>query len=65
MPRLLGNRSNTKANITIFIILIGIFGVLYEYFGVVDIVPGFGRKTRFFQLKSQINNEQVNRQPNQ
>lgn len=65
MPRLLGHRSNTRANITILIILLGIVGVLYEYFGVVDIVPGFGRKTRFFQLKSQPTNEQVNRQPNQ
>jgi hypothetical protein len=65
MPRLIGHRSNTGANITILIILIAIFGVIYEYFGVVDIVPGFGRKGQYFQLKSQPTNEQITGQPNQ
>jgi hypothetical protein len=64
MPRLVGHRSNTGANITIFIILIAMFGVLLEYFGMVDIVPGFGRKVRYFQLKSQPTNEQVTGQLN-
>lgn len=65
MPRLVGHRSHTGANITILIIFIAIFGVLYEYFGVMNIVPGFGREQRYFQLKSQPTNEQVIGQPNQ
>jgi hypothetical protein len=65
MPRLLGNRSHTRANITILIIIIAMFGVIYEYFGVINIVSGFGREGRFFQLKSQPTNEQVTGQPNQ
>ncbi|MBE8997045.1 hypothetical protein IQ274_02115 [Nostoc sp. LEGE 12447] len=64
MPRLVGQRSNTGANITIFIILIAIFGVLLEYFGMIDIVPGFGREGRYFQIKGQATNEQVIEQPN-
>ena len=65
MPRLVGHRSHTGANITILIIIIAMFGVIYEYFGVMNIVPGFGREGRFFQLKSQPTNEQVTGQPNQ
>ncbi|NEU82345.1 hypothetical protein [Nostoc sp. UIC 10630] len=64
MPRLVGQRSNTGANITILIILIAIFGVLLEYFGMIDIVPGFGREGRYFQIKGQATNEQVIEQPN-
>ncbi|QHG17429.1 hypothetical protein [Nostoc sp. ATCC 53789] len=64
MPRLVGQRSNTGANITVFIILIAIFGVLLEYFGMIDIVPGFGREGRYFQIKGQATNEQVIKQPN-
>ncbi|MEH2141218.1 hypothetical protein [Nostoc sp.] len=59
MPRLVGQRSNTGANITVLIILIAIFGVFMEYFGVIDIVSGFGREGRYFQLKIQPTNEQV------
>ncbi|MCC5607718.1 hypothetical protein LC612_13200 [Nostoc sp. CHAB 5834] len=65
MPRLVGQRSNTGANITVLIILVAIFGVFLEYFGVIDIVPGFGREGRYFQLKIQPTNEQVTGQPNQ
>ncbi|MBD2596437.1 hypothetical protein H6G74_19180 [Nostoc spongiaeforme FACHB-130] len=65
MPRLIGHRSHTGVNITILIIMLAIFGVLYEYFGVINIVPGFGREKRFFQLKNQPTNEQVTGQPNQ
>ncbi|MEH2318142.1 hypothetical protein [Nostoc sp.] len=65
MPRLVGQRSNTGANITVLITLVAIFGVLLEYFGVIDIVPGFGREGRYFQLKIQSTNEQVTGQPNQ
>ncbi len=65
MPRLVGKRSNTGANITVLIILLAIFGVLLEYFGWIDVVPGFGREGRYFQLKSQPTNEQVTGQPNQ
>ncbi|MDZ7965469.1 MAG: hypothetical protein RM368_10890 [Nostoc sp. DedSLP03] len=65
MPRLVGQRSNTGANITSLIILLAIFGVLSEYFGVIDIVPGFGREGRYFQLKFRATNEQIIQQPNQ
>ncbi|MBD2452340.1 hypothetical protein H6G76_35615 [Nostoc sp. FACHB-152] len=65
MPRLVGHRSHTGANITILMIIIAMFGVIYEYFGVMNIVPGFGREGRFFQLKSQPTNEQVIGKPNQ
>lgn len=64
MPRLVGNRSSTGANITILIIIIAIFGVLLEYLGVVDIIPGFGRERLYFQRKNQLNNEQVTEQLN-
>jgi hypothetical protein len=64
MPRLVGQRSNTGANITVLIILIAIFGVLLEYFGMIDIVPGFGREGRYFQIKGQATNEQVIEQLN-
>ncbi|MDM9584180.1 MULTISPECIES: hypothetical protein [unclassified Nostoc] len=65
MPRLVGQRSNTGANITSLIILLAIFGVLSEYFGVIDIVPGFGREGQYFQLKFRTTNEQIIQQPNQ
>ncbi|MEH2150602.1 hypothetical protein [Nostoc sp.] len=65
MPRLVGQRSNTGANLTSLIILLAIFGVLSEYFGVIDIVPGFGRERGYFQLKFQTTNEQMIQQPNQ
>ncbi len=65
MPRLIGKRSNNGANITVLIILVAIFGVLLEYFGMIDIVPGFGREGRYFQLKGQATNEQVIEQENQ
>ncbi|MCW5317029.1 hypothetical protein GTQ43_25375 [Nostoc sp. KVJ3] len=65
MPRLVGQRSNTGSNITVLITLVAIFGVLFEYFGVIDIVPGFGREGRYFQLKIQPTSEQVTGQPNQ
>ncbi|WP_392530829.1 hypothetical protein [Nostoc sp. C117] len=65
MPRLVGQRSNTGANITVLIMLIAIFGVFLEYFGLIDIIPGFGREGRFFQLKVHPINEQVIQQPNQ
>ncbi|MEH2177459.1 hypothetical protein [Nostoc sp.] len=65
MPRLVGQRSNTGANITSLIILLAIFGALSEYFGVIDIVPGFGREGRYFQLKFQATNEQMIPKPNQ
>ncbi|MEH2193934.1 MAG: hypothetical protein V7K98_15045 [Nostoc sp.] len=64
MPRLVGQRSNAGANITVLITLVAIFGIFLEYFGVIDIVPGFGREGRYFQLKIQPTNEQVNEQPN-
>lgn len=65
MPRLVGQRSNTGANITSLIILVAIVGVLVEYLGVIDIVPDFGREGRYFQLQDQPTNEQGTGQINQ
>jgi hypothetical protein len=65
MPRLVGHRSHTGANITVLILLLAIFGVCLEYFGVIDIVPRFGQEGQYFQLKIQPSNEQVIEQPNQ
>ncbi|AKG20161.1 hypothetical protein [Calothrix sp. 336/3] len=64
MPRLIGQRSHTGANIIILITIIAMLGAIYEYFGVINIVPGFGREERFFPQKSQSNNEQVTGQTN-
>lgn len=63
MPRLIGKCSNTGTNITVLIVLVAIFGVLLEYFGMIDIVPHFGREGRYFQLKGQATNEQLIEQP--
>ncbi len=65
MPRLVGQRSNTGANITSLIIIGAIVGVLFEYLGVIDIVPGFGREGGYFQLQGQPTNEQSSEQINQ
>ncbi|BAY42815.1 hypothetical protein SAMD00079811_03930 [Scytonema sp. HK-05] len=65
MPRLVGQRSNTGANITSLIIIAAIVGVLLEYLGAIDIVPGFGREGRYFQLQGQPTNEQGSGQINQ
>ncbi|BAZ20416.1 hypothetical protein NIES4073_12920 [Kalymmatonema gypsitolerans NIES-4073] len=65
MPRLVGQRSNTGANITSLIIIAAIVGVLLEYLGAIDIVPGFGREGRYFQLQGQPTNEQSTEQINQ
>lgn len=53
MPRLVGQRSHTGSNITVLILLVAIVGILLEYFGALDIVPGFGREGRYFQLPGQ------------
>jgi hypothetical protein len=58
MPRLLGQRSHSGANITVLIILVAIAGILLEYSGAIDIVPSFGREGRYFQLPGQAIDEQ-------
>lgn len=65
MPRLVGKRSNNKANIIVLIMLVAIVGVMLEYLGVINIVPGFGREGRNFQLQGQLNKEQIVEQSNQ
>jgi hypothetical protein len=44
MPRLVGQRFNNRANISVLIILAPIVGICLEYLGAIDIVPGFGRQ---------------------
>lgn len=58
MPRLVGQRSQTGANITVLIFLVALVGILLEYFGAIDILPGFGREGRYFQLPGQPTNKQ-------
>jgi len=65
MPRLIGKRSDNGANITVLIILAAIVGILLEYIGAIDIVPGFGREGYNFQLQGQSTNEQGNRPTHQ
>ena len=65
MPRLVGQRSNNGANITVLIILAAIVGILLEYIGAIDIVPGFGREGYYFQLQGQPTNEQNTGQTHQ
>ena len=65
MPRLIGKRSDNGANITVLIILAAIVGILLEYLGAIDIVPGFGREGYNFQLQGQPTNEQNTGQTHQ
>lgn len=59
MPRFIGQRSNTGSSFTLLIIFVAIAGVLLEYVGVIDIVPGFGREGRGFRLQNQSTSEQI------
>lgn len=65
MPRLIGQRSSNRANISVLIILAAIVGILLEYLGAIDVVPGFGRQGSYFQLQGQPTNEQGIRQTHQ
>lgn len=58
MPRLIGKRSDNGANIAVLIILAAIVGILLEYLGALDIVPGFGREAYYCQLQGQPTDEQ-------
>lgn len=58
MPRLVGQRSHNRANITVLILFVAIAAILLEYFGAIDIVPVFGREGRYFQLPGQPTDEQ-------
>lgn len=64
MPRLIGQRSNAGANITGLILFVAIVGVLLEYLGAIDIVPGFGRERGYVQLQGQPTTEQDASQTN-
>jgi hypothetical protein len=43
MPRLEGERSNAGAWIVMLILLLVIAFVLLEFFGVINLIPNFGR----------------------
>jgi hypothetical protein len=45
MPRLIGKRSNSTPAIALMAILAAAAAVSLEYFGYVNVVPGFGRTT--------------------
>ncbi|PSB22877.1 hypothetical protein C7B76_02265 [filamentous cyanobacterium CCP2] len=63
MPRLVGQQSHTETNVAILIIFIAIAGVLLEYFGAIDFVPGFGQEGAYL-LQRQPTNESVTEQDN-
>jgi hypothetical protein len=42
MPRLQGKSSSAPAVLTVILVLVAAFFVL-EYFGVIDVIPNFGR----------------------
>jgi hypothetical protein len=62
MPRLVGQQSHTETNVAILIIFVAIAGILLEYFGAIDFVPGFGQEGASLQLQGQPANESVNEQ---
>jgi hypothetical protein len=64
MPRLIGKRSNTGSSFTLLILFVAIAGVLLEYFGAINIIPGFGREGRGFEFRNQSVNEQMTGQTN-
>ncbi|MBD1856595.1 MULTISPECIES: hypothetical protein [Leptolyngbya] len=45
MPRLIGKRSNPTPALTLIAILAAAAAVSLEYFGYINVVPGFGRTT--------------------
>jgi hypothetical protein len=45
MPRLIGKRSNPTPAIALIAILAAAVAVSLEYFGYINLVPGFGRTT--------------------
>ena len=45
MPRLVGKKSNSALYTGLAILTAGIGAVALEYFGVIDLVPNFGKET--------------------
>lgn len=43
MPRLVGKRSNPTPTIALIILVAAALGVSLEYYGYLNVVPGFGR----------------------
>lgn len=64
MPRLIGQQSHTETNVAILIIFVAIAGIILEYFGAIDLVPGFGQEGAYLQLQGQPANESVTEQDN-
>ena len=59
MPRLVGKRSDAGLNITVLFLLTASLGVLIEYFGVIDVIPDFGREGPHIQNQGQASNKNV------
>lgn len=59
MPRLVGKQSHTGENVAALIILAAVVGVVLEYIGVINVVPGFGRGDRYRPLQSYVKSEHV------
>jgi hypothetical protein len=47
MPRLIGKRNNPAPAIALLLIAVVAAGASMEYFGYINMVPGFGRTERY------------------
>lgn len=54
MPRLVGKRSNANSSLALLFLIAIASGVLIEFLGYINIVPGFGREGRYITRDSQI-----------
>ncbi len=59
MPRLVGRRPDPVANLIILLLVVALSAVLLEYFGVIDLIPGFGLEGQYRPLLSQTLDAQV------
>jgi len=45
MPRLVGNKSNSALYSGLAVLIAAVGAIALEYFGVVDLIPNFGKET--------------------
>lgn len=54
MPRLVGKRSNANSSIALLALIAIASGILIEYLGYINVVPGFGREGRYITQNSRV-----------
>jgi hypothetical protein len=52
MPRLIGERSDSGSTLALLFLLALTAGILLEYLGYVNVVPGFGRDSAYNNQES-------------